>query len=123
MEVARGDANRAYGPFRSRVLSACPRAGPTGVPFVLAAVLLKKNEALTGAPYAAAGPSTTNGRLSRHTRHTMRTNRFAIAAVAMLDPRRAATVRAQVRKGDGLVGCRLCESVPRAACTNKVRRY
>jgi len=33
--------------------------------------------------YAATGPSATNGRLSRHTRQTMRASRLAIAAVAM----------------------------------------
>ena len=48
---------------------------------------------------------------------------LTIVAIAMFDPRRSATVRAQARKGVGFVGCRLCESVPRAACINRVRRY
>ena len=53
----------------------------------------------------------------------MRARRLAIAAGAMFDPRRTATVRAHARKGVGFVGCKLCERVPRAACIKRVRRY
>ena len=73
--------------------------------------------------YAATGPSATKGRSSRHIRHTIRASRLAIAAVAIVDPQRSATARAQVRNGVVVAGFRLCESTARAPCIKSVRRY
>ena len=72
--------------------------------------------------YAATGPSATKGRSSRHTRRTIRASRLAIAAVAIVDPQRSATARAQVRNGVVVAGFRLCESTARAPCIKSVRR-
>ena len=69
--------------------------------------------------YAATGPSATKGRSSRH---TIRASRLAIAAVAIVDPRRSATARTQVRNGVVVAGFRLCESTARAPCIKSVRR-
>ena len=93
-------------------VSACPRAGPTGVPSVFAAVLLDELLTIVCWFYAATGPSATKSRLSRQTRHTMRASRLAIAAIAMFDPRRSATVRAHVRNGALLRKSKLAPSAP-----------
>ena len=100
MVNARGDANRWYGPvWPAPVVGVSPRRSDR------CAILSRGSPpgeiTVQWSPrgYAAMRVSATKGRSSRHTRHTIRASRLAIAAVAMFAPRRAAIARAQVRNG------------------------
>ena len=123
MVNARGDANRWYGPvWPAPVVGVSPRRSDR------CAILSRGSPpgeiTVQWSPrgYAAMRVSATKGRSSRHTRHTIRASRLAIAAVAMFAPRRAAIARAQVRNGVVFCGLPLWDSTARAPCMSKVRR-
>ena len=123
MVNARGDANRWYGPvWPAPVVGVSPRRSDR------CAILSRGSPpgeiTVQWSPrgYTAMRVSATKGRSSRHTRHTIRASRLAIAAVAMFAPRRAAIARAQVRNGVVFCGLPLWDSTARAPCMSKVRR-
>ena len=123
MVNARGDANRWYGPvWPAPVVGVSPRRSDR------CAILSRGSPpgeiTVQWSPrgYAAMRVSATKGRSSRHTRHTIRASRLAIAAVAMFAPRRAAIARAQVRNGVVFCGLPLWDSTARAPCMSTVRR-